>query len=284
MPRPRSPERDQSYAIYEQHNGEIENRRIADMVGKDERFIAKWKHEDTWVDKLKKNKGVHHSPNEVHQNEERCTPNPATKTPTNDIPENPPGGTAAQPPLQDKPKTNNPRGGAPVGNKNAAGHGAPPGNKNAVTTGEFETIDYAGLTDEEKALVNAPIDKYDEIYDVLTLERVRRHRMMRRIHEAETAPGGMVVDSVSKTKGKTLVDGHIDSTQTNAEASINRVVNLETALSRVILGAQRGIKQLHSMELEDAKKGANSDELVDDWLAGVLDEDGQEDDISEEDS
>ena len=59
MPRPRSPERDQSYAIYKQHNGEIENRRIADMVGKDERFIAKWKHEDAWVDKLKKNKGVH---------------------------------------------------------------------------------------------------------------------------------------------------------------------------------------------------------------------------------
>ncbi len=32
------------------------------------------------------------------------------------------------------------RGGAPFGNRNAAGHGAPYGNKNAVTHGLYETI------------------------------------------------------------------------------------------------------------------------------------------------
>jgi len=61
MPRPRSPNRDKSYEIYEQHNGDIENRRIAEQLDIDERFISKWKHEDKWVERLKKNKGVHQS-------------------------------------------------------------------------------------------------------------------------------------------------------------------------------------------------------------------------------
>lgn len=53
------------------------------------------------------------------------------------------------------------KGGQP-GNKNAAGHGGtgPPGNKNAVKTGEFETLFFDTLNQEEKELLNTiPCDK-----------------------------------------------------------------------------------------------------------------------------
>ena len=48
------------------------------------------------------------------------------------------------------------RGGQP-GNKNAEGHGGtgPPGNKNAVKTGEFETLFFDTLDEEEKELITA---------------------------------------------------------------------------------------------------------------------------------
>ena len=273
MPRPRSPERDQSYAIYEQHNGEIENRRIADMVGKDERFIAKWKHEDAWVDKLKKNKGVHHSPNAVHLKDERCTPNPAENIPTNNISENPLGETAAQPPTEGKTKTTQPsRGGAPKGNKNAVGNngGAPPGNKNAVTTGEYETIDPNSITDdEESALLDEPLDEQAELEQLIKAERIRRHRINKRIQAAENAPGGMVIDGVIKTKGRTIVHGFEDSTQTSANAGVNRADKFENSLTRVINGTRQSLGLLHRIKTERAKVESDTkDDLLDDWFAG----------------
>jgi len=74
MPRARSPKRDEAYEIYKKHKGNIENRRIAEQLGVDERLIAKWKHEDKW---LKKNDTVHLKTKSVHQSNERCTPNDA---------------------------------------------------------------------------------------------------------------------------------------------------------------------------------------------------------------
>ena len=46
------------------------------------------------------------------------------------------------------------KGGQP-GNRNAVGHGGtgPPGNKNAVKTGEFETLFFDTLDDEERELL-----------------------------------------------------------------------------------------------------------------------------------
>ena len=257
MPRPRSPKRDEAYQIYAKHNGNIENRRIAEQLDIDERFISKWKHEDTWVDKLKKNKSVHHSLNAVHQKDERCTPNPAENIPTKDIPKNPPGETAAQPPLECKSKTNTKKRGGQLGNQNAkdnaGGPGGPLGNKKAVTTGEFESIIYADLTDEEKAIYNAPIDEIVEMERHIRIERIRIQRANKRVMAAENAPGGMVIESVNKIKGAPSND----RTQTIAVASVDRADKFEKSLTRVLAGTRQSIALYHKMKQRDKAESGN---------------------------
>lgn len=48
MPRKRSPNRDKAYEIYKEHNGDITNRKIADLLNEDEKVIAVWKSRDKW--------------------------------------------------------------------------------------------------------------------------------------------------------------------------------------------------------------------------------------------
>ena len=270
MPRPRSPNRDKAYEIYTNYNGKIENRRIAEQLDEDERLIAKWKHEDEWV---KKNKGVHHSTKGVHQTLEGTASTNGKKYLPNNA-----EGTRQEPSGKiEESKTDTKRHGAPKGNQNAAknrgGNGAPIGNKRAVTTGEHEIITYAGLTDEEKAIAAVPFDKFAEQEDLIGLERVRRHRMMQRIEVAENAPGGMVIVNIVETKSENIyerVDGVdengevrkkkrsevMHNSQTAAESSVKRVLEIEAGLTRVVANAQRGIAQYHKMELDDSKREA----------------------------
>ena len=63
MPRPRSPNRDKAFAIWQEHGGNITNRAIADLLGEDEKIIAVWKNRDKW--------------NVVQQSSECCTTNDA---------------------------------------------------------------------------------------------------------------------------------------------------------------------------------------------------------------
>ena len=48
MPRKRSPNSDKAYEIYKEHNGNITNRKIADLLNEDEKVIAVWKSRDKW--------------------------------------------------------------------------------------------------------------------------------------------------------------------------------------------------------------------------------------------
>ncbi|MDK2936987.1 MAG: hypothetical protein PWP62_1995 [Eubacteriaceae bacterium] len=50
--------------------------------------------------------------------------------------------------------------GAPIGNKNAVGHGAPVGNRNALATGVHERIDPETLPYEERCLFNNLVKLY----------------------------------------------------------------------------------------------------------------------------
>lgn len=52
VPRERSPNRDKAYEIFKIHNGNIENRRIAEMLKISEKTISGWKCKDKWNDKL----------------------------------------------------------------------------------------------------------------------------------------------------------------------------------------------------------------------------------------
>ena len=95
MPRQRSPNRDRAFEIYREHGGNIENRRIAEMLGISEKSVSGWKCKDKWDDNL----------NGVLQTEERSTPKEKGGQPGN------------------KNAIDN-DGGAPPGNLNAIKHGA----------------------------------------------------------------------------------------------------------------------------------------------------------------
>ncbi|PNV62225.1 terminase [Clostridium sp. chh4-2] len=64
MPKPRSPNREKSFEIYKEHDGNIENRRIAEMLGISEKTVGGWKCKDAWEARL----------NGVLQSKERSTP------------------------------------------------------------------------------------------------------------------------------------------------------------------------------------------------------------------
>lgn len=93
MPRQRSPNRDRAFEIYREHGGNIENRRIAEMLDISEKTVGGWKCKDRWDDSL----------NGVLQSEERSTPKEKGGQPGNQ---------------------NAVDHGAPPGNLNAIKHGA----------------------------------------------------------------------------------------------------------------------------------------------------------------
>lgn len=65
MPRARDPNRDKAFMIFKESNGDITNRKIAEMLDCPEKSIGGWKSKDKWNQKLN---GVLHS-------NERSTPN-----------------------------------------------------------------------------------------------------------------------------------------------------------------------------------------------------------------
>ena len=170
MPRPRSPEHDRAREIFDKHNGNIENRRIAEQlsdefggeVEKLEKKVAAWK--SRWL----KKKNVVQQSNVVQQTDKSCT----TKTPEN-ISSNISGDIFLQESTgKSKAKTNSQNPKARFGNKNAIGNkggpGAPPKNKYAVKTKEYMKLYYDDLDDEERAF----IDQDDEL-------------LARRVHNAK---------------------------------------------------------------------------------------------------
>jgi uncharacterized protein YjcR len=92
MARERSPSRDRAFKIWLEHNGDITNRQIAELVGEDEKKVAVWKQRDKWL--------VQQETNVVQQSK---------------------GNVVQQKKI-----------GPPYGSQNAKGHGAPKGNKNAI--------------------------------------------------------------------------------------------------------------------------------------------------------
>lgn len=122
MARQRSPNRDRAFDIFKEHNGNIQNREIANILEAPEKTISGWKVKDKWNEKL----------NGVLQTKIRSTPKEKKKR------------------------------GAPKGSKNAlgnkGGHGGPVGNKKAEKFGFFskylpkETLDIIEAIDEKDPL------------------------------------------------------------------------------------------------------------------------------------
>ncbi|PGH84779.1 terminase [Bacillus thuringiensis] len=158
MARQRSPDRNKAYEIFIEHNGDITNRKIAELLSTSEKTVSEktvggWKSKDGWIDKLN---GV------LHKNE-RSTPKKDTE-----YSKKKPGA-----PKGNKNAVNN-RGGAPKGNKNAVGNSggaAPLRNGNAATHGLYRKYlpqEIYDLKEELKEAVNN--DSLTIIWDSIMLQ------------------------------------------------------------------------------------------------------------------
>ncbi|HFK1524055.1 MULTISPECIES: phage terminase small subunit [Bacillus cereus group] len=148
MARQRSPDRNKAYEIFKEHNGDITNRKIAELLSTSEKTVSEktvggWKSKDGWIDKLN---GV------LHKNE-RSTPKKDAE-----YSKKKPGA-----PKGNKNAINN-RGGAKKGNKNAVGNSggsAPLRNGNAATHGLYRKYlprELYDLKEElEEAIKNDPL-------------------------------------------------------------------------------------------------------------------------------
>ncbi|MCR6846794.1 phage terminase small subunit [Bacillus sp. IBL03825] len=148
MARQRSPDRNKAYEIFKEHNGNITNRKIAELLSTSERTVNEktvggWKTKDKWMQQLN---GV------LHKNE-RSTPKKETE-----YSKKKPGA-----PKGNKNAVNN-RGGAKKGNKNAVGNSggsAPLRNGNAATHGLYRKYlpkELYDLKEElEEAINNDPL-------------------------------------------------------------------------------------------------------------------------------
>lgn len=155
--------------------------------------------------------------------------------------------------------------GAPPGNKNAVGNkggAAPKGNKNAVTTGEFETLLFDCLDEEEKRLVQAvPADKQQLLLQEIQLLTVRERRMLKRIESLKQA------EAESGTAGKYEISVPPGMTVTGYKAGIEKgkitdlgeykgvlgqIQSIEDALTRVQARKQKAIDSLHRFGFDDA--------------------------------
>ena len=140
------------------------------------------------------------------------------------------------------------KGGQP-GNKNAVGHGGtgPPGNKNAVTTGEFETLFFDTLEDDERLMIGMiQPDKEKLLLQEIQLLTVRERRMLKRIEDLRDC----YFTTVKKKKG-TEKDKWTDLKED--QAVLGQIQSIEDALTRVQGRKQRAIESLHKFGFDDAR-------------------------------
>lgn len=137
----------------------------------------------------------------------------------------------------------------PPGNKNAVGNpggAAPLGNKNAVKTGEFETIFFDTLEEDEKKLINnLPADKETLLLQEIKLLTVRERRMLERISELKE-----LNFTITKRRKGTEKEKYTDLEE--HQATLGQVQSIEDALTRVQARKQRAIDSLHKFGYDDA--------------------------------
>lgn len=151
--------------------------------------------------------------------------------------------------------------GAPKGNQNAAGNrggAAPRGNKNAVTTGEFETLLFDCLDEEDKRLAQAvPQDKIGLLMQEIRLATIRERRMLHRIElvrgTIEPLLDGTVADGMTLVKFQTGTEKGKETDLREYHGKLGQIQSIEEALTRVQARKQKMIETLHRFGFDDAK-------------------------------
>ena len=177
--------------------------------------------------------------------------------------------------IRSTPKEKRKKGGQP-GNKNATG---PPGNKNAVTTGEFENIFFDTLEKDELNLIKSiELEKRKLLEQEIQLLTVRERRMLKRIDDLKKSKEVVIDTETHGTQGDSEVS------LVNYESTLNKIQNIEEALTRVQDKKQKAIDSLHKfemdeqkleltvmkLELEIMKQGGQDEEVEDDGFMDAL--------------
>ena len=151
--------------------------------------------------------------------------------------------------------TTNGKGGQP-GNKNAVGNkggAAPKENKNAVKTGEFETLFFDALEEDEKQLISmVQLDKEQLLLQEIQLLTVRERRMLKRIEDIKQSAADQ---TERKASGMTAVKFKSSTEEDSTEytGALGQIQAVEDALTRVQARKQKAIDSLHRYGFDDAR-------------------------------
>lgn len=227
MARQRDPRRDEAKKIWLESNGEKQLKEIASELNVSDSQIRKWKSQDKWSAELKSN--VTNGKSNV---------------------------------------TN--QGGVPIGNQNAKGNkgnsrASPPvGNKNALKTGEYETIFFEILSDEEKDIYSSLNDDPSFVLsEEIRLLKIRQLRMMKRIQQAEAGLNDEEVERLQQLRNiKTPLDVGGKKLEIKREVmqdvqitrktrrKIDDILSIEDSLTRISNQLSRAIKQLSELSVQ----------------------------------
>ncbi|EGP4987281.1 phage terminase small subunit [Enterococcus faecium] len=230
MARKRDPRRDEAKKIWLESNGEKQLKEIASELNVSDSQVRKWKSQDKWSAELKSN--VTNAKGNV---------------------------------------TN--QGGAPFGNQNAKGNkgnsraSPPKRNKNALKTGEYETIFFDTLSDEEKDIYSSlNNDPSFVLSEEIRLLKIRQLRMMKRIKEAESGLNDEEVDRLQQLrKIKTPIEKDGKKLEIKREVmqdvqvsrktyrKIDDILSIEDALTRISNQLTKAIKQLNALATEESR-------------------------------
>lgn len=259
MAKERSPNRNKAFELWRDSGGKIPLKTIAEQLGVSDTQIRKWKNQDKWEDRLNGN-----VTNETNGNVTIAVNSNVT------VPKKkgPPFGSQ------------NAKGhGAPRGNKNAIGNkGGPPlGSKNALKTGEFETIWFDTLTEEEQALYGkVNTDTLAQVEQSIVFISFRERRMMERIKRlmdgltekekrivSELREEKQVVEmydeKTAQTKTVTVPVPRMvvtSITETHSKA-IDEILRIEEGLTRVQQQKARFIALKHTIENDARGEGGD---------------------------
>lgn len=265
MARKRDPRRDEAKKIWLESNGEKQLKEIASELNVSDSQVRKWKSQDKWSAELKSN--VTNGKSNV---------------------------------------TN--QGGAPIGNQNAKGNkgnsrASPPvGNKNALKTGEYETIFFETLSDEEKDIYSSLNDNPSFVLsEEIRLLKIRQFRMMKRIQQAEAGLNDEEVERLQQLrKIKTPIEKNGKKLEIKREVmqdvqisrkthrKIDDILSIEDSLTRISNQLAKAIKQMNELYMNEYRTdlikaqtdkiqaetneigGNNSGEEIEEWKQAVL--------------
>lgn len=146
--------------------------------------------------------------------------------------------------------------GPPAGNRNAAGNkggAAPENNKNAVKTGEFETLFFDALEEDEKRLIGmVQLHKEQLLLQEIQLLTVRERRMLKRIEDIKRAAEEQEDERAAGMTAVKYKDGLKDES-TEYTGALGQIQAVEDALTRVQARKQKAVDSLHRYGLDDTR-------------------------------